>query len=214
MAEHADPTGVNGVAVLDPAEDDLDLLVVEPAEEPGDQVEASDETPVAEAKPGRRPSVTGAAMTAGLALVVALGALIGWLGYRDYQDRQFAATQAAVVNAAREGATNLTTIDFTRIDADIARILDSSTGTFHDDFAGRAQPFIEVVKQAQSKSEGTVTSAGLESMEGDLGRVLVAVSVKTSNAGAREQEPRAWRMRIDVKRVDGGFKMSNVQFVP
>lgn len=214
MAEHADPTGVNGVAVLDRAEDDLDPLVVEPAEEPADQVEASAETAVAEAKPRRLPSVTGAAMAAGLVLVVALGALTGWLGYRDHQARQLAATQTAVVDAAREGATNLTTIDFTSIDADIARILDSSTGTFHDDFASRAQPFIDVVKQTQSMSEGTVTSAGLESIEGDLGRVLVAVSVKTSNAGAPEQEPRAWRMRIDVQRVDGGFKMSNVQFVP
>ena len=71
-----------------------------------------------------------------------------------------------------------------------------------------------MVKQAQSKSEGTVTSAGLESSDGDRGQVLVAVSVKTSNLGAAEQEPRAWRMRIDVQKVDDEFKVANVSFVP
>jgi Mce-associated membrane protein len=95
----------------------------------------------------------------------------------------------------------------------VARILDSATGTFHDDFQKRSQPFIQVVKQAQSKTEGTVTAAGLESVNGDSAQVLVAVSVKTTNAGAPEQQPHAWRMRIDVQKVNDGVKVSNVGFV-
>jgi Mce-associated membrane protein len=114
----------------------------------------------------------------------------------------------------RQGALNLTTISYTEADADVARILDSATGTFHDDFQKRSQPFIEVVKQAQSKTEGTVTAAGLESVKGDSAQVLVAVSVKTTNAGAPEPQPHAWRMRIDVQKVDDGVKVSNVGFVP
>jgi Mce-associated membrane protein len=42
----------------------------------------------------------------------------------------------------------------------------------------------------------------------------VAVSVQTSNAGATDQEPRAWRMRIYVQRVGDQVKVSNVGFVP
>ncbi len=71
-----------------------------------------------------------------------------------------------------------------------------------------------MVKQAQSKSTGEVTAAGVESETGDSAQVLVAVTVKTSNAGAPEQEPRAWRMRISVKKVDNDAKVSNVEFVP
>ncbi|WP_235629884.1 mammalian cell entry protein [Mycolicibacterium novocastrense] len=150
----------------------------------------------------------------GLVLVVALGTLVGWLGLRQHRDRQSEAIRSEMVDAARVGAANLTNIDFARVDADIERILDSSIGSFHDDFQQRSQPFIDVVKQAQSKSEGTVTSAGLESQDGDRGRVLVAVSVKTSSIDAPQQQPRAWRMRIDVQKVDGAFKVSDVQFVP
>jgi Mce-associated membrane protein len=109
---------------------------------------------------------------------------------------------------------NLTTINYTEVDADVQRILDSATGTFHDDFQKRSQPFVDVVKQAQSKSEGTVAEAGLESETGDQARVLVAVSVKTSIAAAPDQDPRRWRLRISIQRTADGAKVSNVEFVP
>jgi len=154
------------------------------------------------------------AMTVGVAAVVALGCLVGWLGYHTYEARQTQAQRNQLVEVARQGAVNLTTIDYTEADADIRRILDSSTGTFHDDFQKRSQPFVDVVKQAKSKSVGTVTAAGLQSQDGDQAQVLVAVSVKTSNAGAPEQDPRAWRMRINVQKVGDDAKVSAVQFVP
>jgi Mce-associated membrane protein len=116
----------------------------------------------------------------------------------------------------RQGALNLTTIDFQHADSDVQRILDSATGTFYDDFQKRAQPFVEVVKQAQSKSVGTIAEAGLEpqSITANGAQVLVAVTVKTSNAGAPEQAPRAWRMRITVQKVGDDAKVANVEFVP
>ena len=45
-------------------------------------------------------------------------------------------------------------------------------------------------------------------------QVLVAVTVTTSNVGAPEQEPRAWRMRLTVQKVGDDAKVSNVEFVP
>lgn len=86
------------------------------------------------------------------------------------------------LQAARQTAINLTTIDFNQVDADVKRILDSATGQFYDDFSQRAQPFIEVVKQAQSKSTGSVTAVALESSTEHGAQVLVAVSVKTASA--------------------------------
>jgi Mce-associated membrane protein len=118
------------------------------------------------------------------------------------------------LQVGRQGAINLTTIDWQHADTDVERILNSATGTFFDDFSKRSQPFIDVVKQAQSTSVGTVTEAGVESVTGDSAQVLVAVSVKTSNIGAPEQKPRSWRMRINVQRVGDEAKISNVGFVP
>ena len=103
------------------------------------------------------------ALIAGLVLVLALGGLTGWLGFRAYQSHKADELRKLYLQVGRQGALNLTTIDFERADADVQRILDSATGTFYDDFQERAQPFVEVVKQAQSKSVGTVAEAGLVS---------------------------------------------------
>jgi Mce-associated membrane protein len=150
----------------------------------------------------------------GLVTVVSLGALAGWFGFRLYQSHQAQEQRELLIHAARQGALNLTTIDWQRADADIQRIEDSATGTFYEDFSSRSKPFIDVVKKAQSKSVGTIIEAGLESQSGSEAQVLVAVSVKTSNLGAAEQDPRHWRMRITVHKVGNDAKVSNVAFVP
>jgi Mce-associated membrane protein len=166
-----------------------------------------------ERRPPRRHTLR-LAVSAGLLVAVALGALTGWLGFRAHQSHQLAQQHGMYLAVARQGALNLTTISYTEVDADIKRILDSATGQFYDDFQKRSQPFVEVVKQAQSKSQGTITQAGLESVQGDTAQALVAVSVTTSNAGAADQQPRAWRMRISVQKTGDTAKVSNVEFVP
>jgi Mce-associated membrane protein len=118
------------------------------------------------------------------------------------------------VQVARQGAVNLTTIDWNEADSDVRRILDSATGPFHDDFAQRSQPFVDVLKQSQSTTEGTVTASGLESASENEAQVMVSVSVKTSSAAAPQQDPRSWRMRITVQKVGGDVKVSKVEFVP
>lgn len=150
----------------------------------------------------------------GLAIVVVLAGLVGWLGFRVYQSHQAQAQRSQFLQVARQGALNLTTIDWQHAEADVHRILDGATGEFYDDFAKRSQPFIEVLKQAKAKTVGTITEAGLESETTDSAQALVAVSVQTSNGGEPEQVPRAWRMRINVQKVGDQVKVSNVGFVP
>ncbi|BBX15262.1 Mce protein [Mycolicibacterium duvalii] len=172
--------------------------------------EASDE-----AKAPRTPmSHVKLALIAGLMGVLALAGLTGWLGYRAYESQQAEQQRNLFLQVGRQGALNLTTIDHETAEQDVQRILDSATGTFYDDFQQRAQPFVDVVKQAQSTSEGTIAEAGLETYSENEGTVLVAVTVRTSNAGAPEQQPRAWRMRVTVQEVDGEAKVSKVDFVP
>ncbi|ORW99167.1 mammalian cell entry protein [Mycobacterium triplex] len=154
------------------------------------------------------------ALALGLTVVIGLCALIGWLEWRAHQSYQARQLRSLFLQVGRQGAVNLTTIDWQHADADVQRILNSATGTFYDDFSKRSQPFIDVVKQVHSKSEGTVTEAGLESSSDNDAQVLVAVSVKSSNTGAAEQDPRGWRMRISVHRAGNEVKVSNVEFVP
>ncbi|OBI40465.1 hypothetical protein [Mycobacterium sp. E796] len=154
------------------------------------------------------------AVVFGLVSVVALSGAGGWLGWRAYHAQQAQVQRNVFLQTGRQAALNLTTIDYNQAEADVQRILDSATGAFYDDFQRRSPAFVNVVQQARSKSEGTITAAALESDQGDQAQVLVAVTVKSSNAAAADQPPRAWRMRIQVQRVGEGAKVSNVEFVP
>ena len=183
--------------------------------EAGAPAEAANADEAEESAPARTPmSHVKIALIAGLVAVVALAGLTGWLDFQAYQAKQTQDLRSLYLQVGRQGALNLTTIGYENAEADVQRILDSATGTFYDDFQRRAEPFVEVVKQAQSTSEGTIAEAGLESFSDDEAQVLVAVTVRTSNAGAPDQAPRAWRMRISVEKVGDEAKVSNVEFVP
>jgi Mce-associated membrane protein len=154
------------------------------------------------------------AMVIGLAIVAALAGTVGWLGFRANQSHQAQAQRQMYLQVGRQGALNLTTIDWQHAEGDVQRVLDSATGQFYDQFSQRKQPFIDVVKKAQSKSVGTITEAGVESDSGDKAQVLVAVSIKTTNLGAADESPREWRMRITVEKSGAEAKISKVAFVP
>jgi Mce-associated membrane protein len=154
------------------------------------------------------------AMLFGLAIVVALATLVGWLGFHAYRSHQEQARQTLFLQTARQGALNLTTIDWQHADADVQRILDGATGQLHDDFSSRSGPFVESLKNAKSTTVGTVKEAGIESDTANTAQALVAVTVTTSNAGTAEPQPRAWRLRVFVQKVGDQAKVSNVEFVP
>jgi Mce-associated membrane protein len=153
------------------------------------------------------------ALVSGTVVALVLTALVGWLGFAAYQSQRAPQQRELFIQAGRQGALNLTTIDWQHADSDVQRIVDSATGTFQHEFSERRQPFIEVVKKTQSKSVGTITEAGLESESGDEAQLMVAVAVKTTSLGAAEQFPRAWRIRISVMKVGNEVKISNVRFV-
>jgi Mce-associated membrane protein len=165
----------------------------------------------------RRPrsaiSSLGIAVIVGLALVLVLGGLCGWLGYRVYQARAADQLRQQLIETGKQGAVNLTTIDYAHAEVDVKRILDLATGQFHDDFASRSGPLVDVVQQARSKSSGIVTEAGLESVDGDEGQVLVAVTVTSTSMDIANQPPRYWRMRLTVRKTDDGAKIAKVDFV-
>jgi Mce-associated membrane protein len=154
------------------------------------------------------------ALLIGLVVMAALAAVISVLGVRAHHAHQAEQLRAQYLEVGRQGAVNLTTIDWRHPEADVQRILDSATGSFYDDFNQRSGPFVEVVKKVQSVSVGTITAAGLESSTDSGAQVLVAVNVETTTSQSPDRTPRAWRMRISVQKAGNDLKVSNVEFVP
>lgn len=156
--------------------------------------------------------------TAGLALAalltaaaVTLTALMLWqhgrVAAQRAEDRRF-------VDAARDGIAALLSIDHTRARADVQRVIDLSTGQFHDDFARSADDFVKTAEDSKAVTRGSVNVAALERLDGDQGVVLVAATSEVSNVSGARQDPRPFRISVTVTREGQECKMSDVEFVP
>jgi Mce-associated membrane protein len=155
-----------------------------------------------------------AAAYVGVGCVLTLSTLTGWLGWQAYRANHVEQRRVEFLQMGRQGALNLTTINWQQGESDVKRILESTTGPFHDDFQKRSASLIEAVTQAQSSTVGTIEEAGLESESETGAQALAAVSVQTTNAGVQDREPRHWRMRISIEKVGNVMKVSNVEFIP
>jgi Mce-associated membrane protein len=153
------------------------------------------------------------ALVVGLIAGAVLAALVGWLSFRTYEAQNQEAQRDLFVQTAKQVAVNLSTVDYQNADADAQRILDSATGQFADKFSHRKQLYIDTAKGTRSKSLGAVTDAGLESLTGDQGRVLVAVTVKSADPAQAQQEPQFVRMRVTVRKIGDVAKVSDVAFL-
>ncbi|MGV0992168.1 MAG: hypothetical protein ACOYBX_04920 [Mycobacterium sp.] len=159
----------------------------------------------------RPPVIALGAVAVLIAAALTATALMLW------QHRAVAAHQSAdnrFVDAARTGVVALLTIDHTRAKDDVQRILDLSTGSFHDDFVRRADDFVKTAEKSQAVTKGSISAAALESAEVDTAVVLVAASSQVTNAGGAKEDARPWRMSVTVTRDGDQIKMSDVEFVP
>ncbi|OBH91261.1 serine/threonine-protein kinase [Mycobacterium sp. E2733] len=118
------------------------------------------------------------------------------------------------VDYGKQFAVWLTSLSPQSADSDVQRIIDGSTGAFHDDFAKQGSDFRKVVVQSNVTSQGAVNSAALDSIDGSTAHVLVAATSKVTNNTGASQDPRNWRLALDVEKVGDTYKVSKVEFVP
>jgi Mce-associated membrane protein len=159
-----------------------------------------------------RPKVVGAA----LVVVLTVG-LLGASAWMTFQHRQVVAEQqrtAEFAAAARQGVVTLMSLNFNSAADDEKRILDNTTGDFKKDFQGQADQFTKVAQESKVITEATVNATAVQSMTKDTATVLVAVTTQVSNVASKQQEPRSWRLRVDMARDGGQLKLAKVEFVP
>jgi Mce-associated membrane protein len=149
--------------------------------------------------------------------VVVIAALLTACGYMYWSHRQVQADQqrrAEFEAAARQGVITLMSLDYTKAKEDVQRIIDNSTGQFKTDFQSTAEDFINVAVESKAITETTVAGTAVESMTDDTATVIVAASSRVTNAAGAKQEPRAWRLSVNLARDGEQMKLAKVEFVP
>lgn len=162
----------------------------------------------------RLPSWSVAWKAAVIVLICAFVAASGYMVWQRHETTERKQRAANFIAGARQGVINLTSMDFNKAKEDVQRVIDSSTGQFHDDFQARAKDFTTVVEQSKVVTQGTVNAAAVQTINGDFALVLVAATSHITNAAGAKDEPRNWRLKVTVKDDGGQYKMSNVEFIP
>ncbi|GAC1397353.1 MAG: hypothetical protein NVSMB60_07320 [Mycobacterium sp.] len=162
----------------------------------------------------RGPVLKALAATVGIACTVALITLSVLMVISHRHQADEAARRAEFTAAGRQSVVTLMSLDFNKAKDDVQRIIDNSTGQFHDDFKNQADDFIKVTQESKVITEVTVNATAVEQMTNDSATVLVSATSHVSNSAGAKQEPRSWRLSVILQRDGGQIKMARVEFVP
>jgi len=146
-------------------------------------------------------------------VTVALLGLTGWLYGQVSSDDAARADRENVALAARQGALNLTGLSHTDADAAYTRLLQGTTGGFHDQLSQQAASFKQALAQGQVVSSGQITEAGVERLSGDDATALVVPSANVKNTQAPQGENRQYRLQLTLHREGGQWLISELEFV-
>ena len=160
------------------------------------------------------PRSKAALVSVGIGALVALSVLSGLMLRQIHNAARQDQRVAEFTAAARQSVINLMSLDFTKGDQDVQRVIDSTTGQFRDEFLKTKGDVLSVMKESKVVIKVDVKGSGVESMTDNSAVVMVAVTSKVSNSTTPEQPPHPWRLSVTVERDNGTLKMSKVEFIP
>jgi Mce-associated membrane protein len=156
------------------------------------------------------PTVVWVVVAIAMVASLALGATRGpdW-----YAARQNEAANAAALAAARQLAINFVTVDYTQVDADVARVKAGATGEFLKSYSTSTTDLTKVLVANKTMSTVQRTEAALVSGDKDSAVALVGVVAPTKNTAVPNGETKTYRMRLDLRLVGDTWKVENLEFV-
>ena len=156
------------------------------------------------------PRLVWALVVLALAASVALGATRG----RDwYSARQTQQAHAAAVAAARQLAINFVSVDYTKVDADTARVRAGATGQFLKSYSTSVEQLKKVLVANKTVSTVQRSEAALVSGDLDSAVALVGVVAPTKNTAVPAGETKTYRMRLELRKIGSAWKVENLEFV-
>ncbi|HZB31204.1 MAG TPA: hypothetical protein VE465_13655 [Streptosporangiaceae bacterium] len=154
-----------------------------------------------------------AAVLAVLVTGLAVWAAILSLDVRAKESK--AERQAAIRQAARQGAVNLVSIDYRNAQQDVDRVLSGTTGEARDQWAQLSKQFVDQIVRAQATSiVQSDPKVGIVAMDDDSAEVIVSVSSVVSSPKVRQGAPRNFRFSMNLAHTDGRWLVSKLGLVP
>ncbi len=163
-------------------------------------------------RPSRRAVTLGVVVLTAVAFVASL-VLLAVTAPKVLDHRAAEERRGQVLQEAKQHAVNFTTLDYRTFDDDIELVLDGSTGDFREQFRSGVEQVRDLVTQNKSVSTGSVSEAGVVSMDEDSAQVLVVADTEVSNVSSPDPTPRHYRLQMDLTRTGDRWLVSQLTFV-
>lgn len=198
------------------------------ADEPASDIAATPAPPMPPARPPLPalpspppPPPGGLLRTVTVAVTTLLTAgLLGATGYMVWQHQKAAELRRSAAEftaAARQDVINLMSMDYTRAQESVQRVLDNSTGKFRANFDETADEFVKALQDEKIVTTATINDAAVEldSMTDEFAVVMVSATSRREGRQApkEQQQPQVWRVLLTLERDGDQIKMSDVEFV-
>ncbi|MET3860494.1 Mce-associated membrane protein [Dietzia sp. 2505] len=155
-----------------------------------------DDDPVEGPIPPRR----SAALIVGALVVVALVAACAWLGYLVWSDHREDELRRSATEDATRLVAQLASYDHTDVDANIEAVVAEATPEFAERYREVSEGLRELLTSGQGTSTGTVTHAGVQSVDTNSAVVLVFLDQEITNVTVPEGRVDASRMVVTLVR--------------
>lgn len=177
----------------------------------GGESDPEDDETVDGQAPGRR-RCRGLAALVVIVMVGALG-LSAYLGWRLKQVDDTAAAGRAALEAARNYAVILTTLDVKNIDINYQQALDGATGEFKDQYSQGSAQLRQVLIDNNAGGKGMVIDAAIKSTTKDRVEVLLFVDQSVTNAVNPSPRIDRNRVQMTMELVDDRWLASKVEIL-
>jgi len=118
-----------------------------------------------------------------------------------------------VIAIAETYALNLTSYDYSRLDQDFARVLDTATGEFKDQYQVAKESLREAIVKFKGKATGQVLARAVLSLDGKNAEVILFVDQTVTNSNTAQPRIDRLRMRMGLEKQSGRWLINKLDLV-
>ncbi|ONI82549.1 hypothetical protein ALI22I_41630 [Saccharothrix sp. ALI-22-I] len=134
----------------------------------------------------------------------------GWWWSASTNDSvAFSRERDEVLRVGQVGIANFTTLDYKRVDEDLKRWLDSSTGELRSEIENGRDSRKKQIEDAKTTTVSRVLDAAVTELDSRAGKAhLIAVVETTVTPEGGQAVKKVNRYQTDLARTDAGWKLS------
>ncbi|MFD7653857.1 nuclear transport factor 2 family protein [Actinosynnema sp. NPDC059797] len=157
----------------------------------------------------RRWFLPVAAVLAVLAAGYAVWAGVSWWSTSSDESAAFSRERDEVLRVGQVGVVNFTTLDYRKVDEDLDRWLESSTGELRSEIESGRDGRKQQIADARTVTTSRVLDAAVTELDSRAGKAhLIAVVETTVTPEGGQAVKKVNRYQTDLTRTDAGWKLS------